>query len=607
MNLFDQNQEAKGKAGEASEIMHDVTQEKPDSEFREHLAAIIDSSDDAIIGKDLNGIIRSWNHGAEQMFGYTAGEAVGKPVNMLAVPGSLDDIPNILERISRGEGIDHYQTKRQTKDGRVLFISLTVSPLHGVDGQVNGASKTARDVTDLVNYKKAQRESLEALRLNEARLRKSESSFRQLAEAMPQMVWTADADGQVDYYNQRWHDYTGMNWEESKNWGWKPALHPDHLQETVEQWTHAFTSGEPFKVEVLLKRASDGAYRWHLSQARAVRDAEGKILRWFGTCSDIEDYKAAESEIRTMNNDLEERVRARTAELDRTNRQLTKANHSLKAFALRVEQTNRELQDFASVASHDLQEPLRKVQTFGGRLKSTAREAMNEQGRDYLDRMLNATVRMQSLIEDLLKFARITSRAGPFLPVDLAQVLREVLSDLEVRITETNALVEVGELPTIEADGVQMRQLLQNLLSNALKFHRAGTPPEIRVYVESPDLRPADGMFRLIVEDQGIGFDEKYLDRIFTVFQRLHRRAEYEGTGVGLAICRKIVERHGGEITAKSTVGRGAAFVITLPWRRASGESPGMPADSADTHVAMQGAAGLTQASSLVPTKERYL
>src|SRR5579862_5451080 len=234
-------------------------------------------------------------------------------------------------------------------------------------------------------------------------------------------------------------------------------------------------------------------------------------------------------------------VRERTAALDQMNEQLMAANEELKGSSLRLERSNRELQDFASVASHDLQEPLRKVQAFGDRLKTGSGAALDAQGRDYLERMLSATKRMQSLIQDLLSFCRVTSYARLFLPVDLAQVAREVLSDLEVRIAETNASVEVGHLPTIDADALQMRQLLQNLIGNALKFHQKDKAPAVRLHSEIT----ADGMLRLMVQDQGIGFDEKYLDRIFTVFQRLHSRAEYAGTGVGLAICRKIAQRHG--------------------------------------------------------------
>src|SRR6266404_4251731 len=264
--------------------------------------------------------------------------------------------------------------------------------------------------------------------------------------------------------------------------------------------------------------------------------------------------------------------------LEEAQQQLAMANEELTDSTVRLEQSNRELQDFASVASHDLQEPLRKVQAFGDRLLTEYGAAMGEQGQDYLDRMLKATKRMQSLIRDLLTFSRIGSKGRSFLPVDLAQVTLEVLSDLEVRIAETNAVVEVGDLPTINADAMQMRQLLQNLIGNALKFHQKGKPPAVRVYAEKADLRPAaDGMFRLVVEDNGIGFDEKYLDRIFTVFQRLHSLVEYEGTGIGLAVCRKIAQRHGGEITATSILGQGATFVVTLPSSHANENGARIP------------------------------
>lgn len=235
--------------------------------------------------------------------------------------------------------------------------------------------------------------------------------------------------------------------------------------------------------------------------------------------------------------------------------------------------SNAELEQFASIASHDLQEPLRKIQAFGNRLKTTCGETLTEQGHDYLERMHNAAQRMQNLIDDLLILSRITTRAHPFVPVNLAQVAQEVLSDLEVRIQQTEGRVEVGELPTIDADPLQMRQLLQNLISNSLKFHRDNEPPTVRIYSQflgGQAIQPVEDsisaqLCQIIIEDNGIGFDEKYLDRIFNVFQRLHSRSEYEGTGVGLAICRKIAERHGGSITAKSTPGQGAAFIVTMP------------------------------------------
>ncbi|HEX7193180.1 MAG TPA: ATP-binding protein [Thermoanaerobaculia bacterium] len=226
----------------------------------------------------------------------------------------------------------------------------------------------------------------------------------------------------------------------------------------------------------------------------------------------------------------------------------------------RLEQSNRELEDFAYVASHDLQEPLRKIQAFGDRLHAKYASELPEQAQDYIARMQSAAKRMQVLINDLLAFSRVTTKAQPFAPVDLDHVAREVAHDLEVRMHEAGAHVEIGKLPAIDADPLQMRQLLQNLISNALKFHREGVPPLVTVSGS------VDGDHaRIVVVDNGIGFEEKYAERIFTMFERLHGRGSYEGTGIGLSICRKIVERHGGEVVASSEPGVGSTFTVTLP------------------------------------------
>jgi two-component system, LuxR family, sensor kinase FixL len=237
---------------------------------------------------------------------------------------------------------------------------------------------------------------------------------------------------------------------------------------------------------------------------------------------------------------------------------------SLAKKAEELARSNAELEQFAFVASHDLQEPLRKIQAFGDRLKTKCETVNLGEGRDYLDRMQGAAARMQTLINDLLAFSRVIRSSQPFVPVDLAAVTREVLGDLEVRIEKTGARVEVGELPKIDADPLQIRQLMQNLISNALKFQPAKNKPIVRIQSQLLQSGTA-AYYQINVQDNGIGFDEKYLEKIFAVFQRLHGRSEYEGTGVGLAVCRRIVDRHGGTITAKSQPDQGATFIVILP------------------------------------------
>jgi two-component system, LuxR family, sensor kinase FixL len=250
-----------------------------------------------------------------------------------------------------------------------------------------------------------------------------------------------------------------------------------------------------------------------------------------------------------------------------------KAEMEQARYAAELERSNRELEQFAYVASHDLQEPLRKIGIFSSRLQAQSGDQLDEMGRQSLQRMQSAAERMKRLVDGLLQLSRVTTQARQFVAVDLMQVAREVVSDLEVKIEQVRGRVELDHLPTIEADPLQMRQLLQNLIANGLKFHRDEAPPVVvvsgrytRGRKQRQDRPPlAEKQCCIVVEDNGIGFDEKDRERIFRMFQRLHGRDRFEGTGIGLAICRKIVERHGGRIAARSTPGKGSVFEVLLP------------------------------------------
>lgn len=305
-----------------------------------------------------------------------------------------------------------------------------------------------------------------------------------------------------------------------------------------------------------------------------IRDADNQITGLGWIVRDVSDRARLEDELRRAHEELEERIRERTRALATANASLRtevherkRAEDQLLAFAAKLSRSNRELEDFTSVAAHDLQEPLRKILVFGDRLRTAWDTGDRANGTDYLDRVQDAARRMQSLITDLFAFARVTTSGQPLAQVNLNETASEVLTDLEVAIEQSGGQVHVQQLPTIEADPRQMRQLLQNLIGNALKFHWPGEPPVVEVWAE-PATGAPDASAELVtihVRDHGIGFDPRHLPRLFTLFHRLHSRREYPGTGVGLAICRKIAVAHGGEITATSAPGSGAAFSVTLP------------------------------------------
>ncbi len=297
----------------------------------------------------------------------------------------------------------------------------------------------------------------------------------------------------------------------------------------VEMWK-CISSGQVWEAEIQ-NRAKDGTFYWVNTTIVPFLDENGKIYQYVSIRYEITQRKIAEER--------------------------------MKIYSGKLERSNQELQDFASIAAHDLQEPLRKILTFGERLKAKADNALAEDSRDYLERMVSAAGRMRTLIDDLLSYSRVHSNAKAFAATDLNEVISGVLSDLEVRIEQTHAEVEIGKMPTVDADPSQMRQVFQNIIGNALKFHKPNIPPVVKV-----DVVESAGYCRISIRDNGIGFEEKYLDRIFTIFQRLHGKLEYEGTGVGLAVVRRIVERHGGTITASSLPDHGSTFIISLPLRQ---------------------------------------
>ncbi len=352
------------------------------------------------------------------------------------------------------------------------------------------------------------------------------------------IVAITDINGEITYVNDKFCEVSKYSREELIGQNHRLFNSGYHAPEFFAALWTTIINGHDWRSDIR-NRAKDGSIFWVDTTIVPLLKGADNPQQFLSISQDISDRKRSEQEMRLLTE--------------------------------RLELNNRELQDFAYVSSHDLQEPLRKIQAFGDRLKTTNGDVLNERGKDYLERMLNAANRAQVLINDLLAFSRITTKAQSFVPISLDEVLEGVLSDLEVRVEQTGTTIVCAPLPVIEADPSQMRQLFQNLISNAIKFSKDNVAPIIQILVQMIQQDEHD-FYEIRVIDNGIGLDPKYSDRIFQMFQRLHGRNAYEGTGIGLAICRKIVERHGGMITVESQIDQGATFIITLPLKQATVE-----------------------------------
>ncbi len=455
-----------------------------------------------------------------------------------------------VNRALTGEAIEGDEIRIDGPDGTPMILLNSAAPIRGSKGEIELVVASEVDIT---RQKRA-----------EDSLREREQEFRTMVDSIPQLAWMADASGQMLWYNKRWIEHTGESIESLRDSGWQLHIHPDHVRRVVDRIQRSFASGDAWE-DTFPVRDAQGEYRHFLYRAVPIHDEAGDIFRWFGTGTDItEQLLARKAEARA----IREQVAREAAE---------QREEQLRRHAAELERSNRELQDFAYVASHDLQEPLRKISTFTDLVLEDYGKVLDGDGRSYLERVQMAAVRMSRLIKDLLTFSRVETKGRPFEEIDLNEVLREVLTDLEVLLDDTGGTIDVGPLPIIEADPMQMRQLFQNLIGNALKFHRQDEAPAVSIrasYVDPEKLDDDDAgegekRCRIEVADNGVGFEEKYLDRIFSPFQRLHGRSEYEGTGIGLAICRRIAERHEGSITARSKPGMGSTFVVELPVRQA--------------------------------------
>lgn len=532
--LFDESGQLEG----AMNMLVDVSRQKIDEEKAARLSSIVTSSNAAIISKTLNGIVTSWNPAAQQIFGYTPEEMIGQPIIKLIPHDLYHEEEAILSKLRRGEMIDHMETSRITKDGKIIDVSLTVSPVKDDNGKIIGVSTIARNIT---NVKRAER-----------MIREADERFRMAVEATKLGTWEYDPITQDLIWSRECRKIYGLSDDEKVEYStFLKYIHNkdyDFVTHEIEKVLNPKGKGNyDIRFRIIRK---NGSVKWLRAQGKVYFNNQQIAERFIGTVLDITEEKIAKEE-------LEQLVSERTRELKLLNKQL--------------QRSNSDLAQFASVASHDLQEPLRKVQMYCDRILDCPDN--NEIFEKYLPKIISASARMLQLIKDVLHYAQISDGTDGQKEVDLNIIFDNVISDFEVAIREKGAVVQADLLPTIKGNSIQLHQLFANLISNSIKFSSAQPLVNItsriirknEVLSKHKNIHEVHSYVELRFTDNGIGFEQKYARQVFEIFQRLQDRTVYSGTGIGLAVCKKIVENHHGLISVESVPGSGSTFTVLLP------------------------------------------
>ncbi|MGZ3848926.1 MAG: PAS domain-containing sensor histidine kinase [Flavisolibacter sp.] len=529
-------------------IMQDITERKESEEKLRYLATLTQHIAGAVIGTDSSHHITNWNKGAEEMYGWKEAEVMGKSAQDLLGTQFLSERDEKTWReIFTDKGQWQGEVWQKTKEGQTISVLASIAKVTDGRGQPIGSVAVNKDIT-------AQHQAAQLLKESEAR-------FRLLTNTVPQIIWISTGERELEYLNDQWFQITGQPTEEGlKNR--MDMMHPADRKGMEEKWAKALETREAFDAEYRLKVRNSEAYRWFYCKIQPLKNEEGQVVKWIGAASDIQHFK----DISVL---LNQEVQERTMELHRLNLALQKQ-------AAELQRSNEDLQQFAHVASHDLKEPLRKIKTYGSRLQEEYGALLPEKARTFLDKMDSAATRMSSMIDGVLGYSMLGATEQVTEPVDLNELMTQIEADLEVLIQQKNAKIHYRDLPLMEASGILMYQLFYNLINNSLKFSRSQVDPEI-VLSSAPlteeerrahFLLPGRAYVSITVKDNGIGFEQQHADRIFKTFTRLNSRDRYEGTGLGLSLCQKIVQRHHGHIRAEGSPQQGSTFHIILPLRQ---------------------------------------
>ena len=489
----------------------DITKLKKADEKIQALANAVESSNDAIITESLDGILESWNMGAKKIYGYSAGEVLGKNASILEPDNLKGEIKHLIEKTKQEEKIQHYETLRLKKDGTVINVSITLSPIFNSSGKFVAISCIGRDIT----------EGKEA----EKKLLRSEEKYRNIVETANEGILIIDDVAVVTYANKKLTEMLGYSLDEGIGkpiWSFISEESKDVVKLNLEKSRQGIN--DSYELQLIKK---DGSSLWiHLSH-KAFFNKDGKFVGSLSMLTDITERKTADDILKSK---LEE-----------------------------LAHSNAELEQFAYISSHDLQEPLRMITSYLQLLQKRYQGNLDDKADKYINFAVDGASRMQNLINALLELSRVSTRNGEPEPTNCKFILNQALSDLKLMIRDNKATISHDPLPEVIADSTQLGLVFQNLIFNGIKFHREEAP---KIHI-SAEIKANEWVFS--VQDNGIGIDPKYSEKIFEIFKRLHKREEYSGTGIGLAICKKIIERHDGRIWVESELGKGSTFYFTLP------------------------------------------
>lgn len=457
----------------------------------------------------------------------------------------LDGNPNLTEKINENlvyarRLVDRFSLEREDK-GIEIMLEYRIPGIQKINnGRIRQWISSFNVELPVSPYDEIKRKNKQLQELAE-KLKESETQYREVTNALPLMIFSLNDDGQVLYANSWMKSFTGYDISELNKSKWRLVVREEIFASAWAHWYLHRTANKPLKREIELKNYATQEYIWHLLSLAPMMNENGDTLYWIGSLVDIHAQKVMEQTLRD-------------------NKELQETKLLLEEKIKELNRSNQELEQFAYAASHDLQEPLRKIVYYSDYLSRYYTELIDDRGKLFLGNMIGASQRMTQLIHDLLNFSRIYRESLHLVKTDLNVLAAEAMNDLDVAIKAKCARIDVAPLPVLSVYPMQMRQLFHNILSNALKFSDEQRLPEVKVYATMRDTQ-----IQLIFEDNGVGFEEKYLDKMFSLFQRLHSREKYAGTGIGLAICKKIADLHNGSITASSIPGRGAKFILTLP------------------------------------------